>query len=147
MNLNVAALTLVCCLPIAASAQSGRHIKTINLPQGVTAQYGTMTRSGTLIATIDGDNVVRAWSTHSGELLRSLANGGHPPTDVEFSLDGRYLAVAYQIVPNEKAVLRIFDVYSWKVKHELVVPDVFALAFSPDNRRLLSLVSLLRSGT
>jgi len=136
MNVNVAALTLACCLPVAASAQSGRQVKTINLPVGVTVQYGTMTRSGSLIATIDGDNVVRVWSTQSGELLRSLANAGHPPTEVEFSLDGRYLAVAYQIVPNEKAVLRIVDVYSWKVEHEFVVPDVFALAFSPDNRRL-----------
>jgi hypothetical protein len=36
MNMKVAALTLVCCLPVAASAQSGRQVKTINLPAGVT---------------------------------------------------------------------------------------------------------------
>jgi WD40 repeat protein len=136
MNIKVAALTLVCCLPVAASAQSGRQVKTINLPSGVTVQYGTMSRTGTLVATIDSDNVVRVWSTRSGELLQRLTDGGHPPTDVEFSPDGRYLAVAYQMVPNEKGVLRILDVDSWKMEHEFVVPDVFALAFSPDNRRL-----------
>src|SRR5580700_1088440 len=136
MNMKVVALTLVCCLPVAASAQSGRQVKTINLPAGVTVQYGTMSRSGTLVATIDSDNVVRVWSTRSGELLQRLADGGHPPTDVEFSANGRYLAVAYQVVPNEKGVLSIFDVDSWKMEHEFVVPDVFVLAFSPDNRRL-----------
>jgi WD40 repeat protein len=136
MNMKVAALTLVCCLPVAASAQSGRQVKTINLPAGVTVQYGTMSRAGTLVATIDSDNVVRVWSTRSGELLQRLSDGGHPPTDVEFSPDGRYLAVPYQLVPNEKGVLRIFDVDSWKMEHEFVVPDVFTMAFSPDNRRL-----------
>jgi WD40 repeat protein len=136
MNMKVAALTLVCCLPFAASAQSGRQVKTINLPAGVTVQYGTMSRAGTLVATIDSDNIVRVWSTRSGELLQRLTDGGHPPTDVEFSPAGRYLAVAYQTVPYEKGVLRILDVDSWKMEHEFVVPDVFALAFSPDNRRL-----------
>ena len=136
MNMKVAALTLVCCLPVAASAQSGRQVKTINLPAGVTVQYGTMSRAGTLVATIDSDNVVRVWSTSSGELLQCLTDGGHPPSDAEFSPDGRYLAVAFQLVPNEKGVLRTFEVDSWKMEHEFVVPDVFALAFSPDNRRL-----------
>jgi WD40 repeat protein len=136
MNMKIALLTLVCCLPVAASAQSGRQVKTINLPSGVTVQYGTMSRAGTVLATIDSDNVVRVWSTRSGELLQRLSDGGHPPTDVEFSPDGRYLAVPYQLVPNEKGVLRIFDVDSWKIEHEFVVPDVFTMAFSPDNRRL-----------
>jgi WD40 repeat protein len=95
-----------------------------------------MSRAGTFIATIDSDNVVRVWSTRSGELLQRLSDGGHPPTDLEFSPDGRYLAVPYQLVPNEKGVLRIFNVDSWKMEHEFVVPDVFTMAFSPDNRRL-----------
>jgi WD40 repeat protein len=136
MNMKVAALMLVCGLPVLASAQSGRQVNTINLPAGVTVQYGTMSRAGTMVATIDGDNVVRVWSTGSGELLQRLADGSHPPSDVEFSPDGRYLAIVYQLVPNEKGVLRIFDVDSWKKKHEFVVPDVFALALSPDNRHL-----------
>lgn len=136
MNMNIAALTLVCCLTVAASAQPARQVKTINLPAGVTVQYGTVSRAGALVATIDSDNVVRVWSTRSGELLQRLTDGGHPPTDVKFSPDGRYLAVAYEMVPYEKGVLRILEVDSWKMEHEFVVPDVFALAFSPDNRRL-----------
>ena len=110
MNIKVAALTFACCLPVAVSAQPGRQVKTINLPAGVTVEYGTMSRAGTLVATIDSDNVVRVWATRSGELLQRLADGGHPPTDVEFSPDGPYLAVAYQVVPNEKGVLRILAV-------------------------------------
>jgi WD40 repeat protein len=136
MNMKVAALTLACCLPVAASAQSGLQVKTINLPAAVTVQYGIMSRAGKLVATVGSDNVVRVWSIDSGELLQSLADGGHPPMGVEFSPDGRFLAVASQIVANEKDVLRIFDVGSWKAEHEFVVPDVFTLAFSPDNRRL-----------
>jgi len=136
MNIKVAALTLVCCLPAAALAQSGRQVQTIHLPAGVTVQYGTMSRAGTMFATIDSDNVVRVWSTRSGELLQRLADGGHPPADVAFSPDGRYLAVAFEFVPNEKSVLKILNVDSWKVEHEFAGPDVFGMAFSMDNRRL-----------
>jgi WD40 repeat protein len=136
MKINVAALSIICCLPLAGSAQAVRQLKSVSLPAGVAVQYGMMSRSGTLVATIDSDNVVRVWSMDSGELLQSLADGGHPPTGVEFSPDGRLLAVAFQIVANEKGVLRVFDVGSWKTKHEFAVPDVFMLAFSPDNRRL-----------
>jgi len=137
MNINVAALSLICCLPLTVSAQSGRQLKTVTLPAGVKVQYGMISRAGTLVATIDSDNVVRVWSTDSGQLLQSLADGGHPPTGVEFSPDGRLLAVAFQILANEKGVLRVFDVDSWKTEHEFAVPDVFTLAFSPDNRRLV----------
>jgi WD40 repeat protein len=76
------------------------------------------------------------WSTGSGQLLQRLADGSHPPANVAFSPDARHLAVAFQLVPNEKAVLKIFDVDSWKMEHEFVIPDVFGFVFSPDNRRI-----------
>jgi WD40 repeat protein len=137
MSMNIAALSLICCLSLAASAQTGGQEKTISLPAGVSVEYGTISRAGTLVAAIGSDNVVRVWSTSSGKLLQTLADGGHPPTDVAFSPDGRLLAVAYQIVANEKGVLRVFDVASWKAEHEFAAgSDVFTLAFSPDNRRL-----------
>ena len=118
MSPNVAVLSLICCLPVAAASQSGRQEKTISLPTAVSVEYGTISRTGTLVAAIGSDNVVRVWSTRTGELLRSLAEGGHPPTGVEFSTDGRLLAVAYEIVANEKGLLRVFDVPSWKAEHE-----------------------------
>jgi WD40 repeat protein len=95
---NVAVLSLICCLPVAAASQSGRQEKTIGLPAAVSVEYGIISRAGTLVAAIGSDNVVRVWSTSTGELLQSLAEGGHPPTGVEFSTDGRLLAVAYEIV-------------------------------------------------
>ena len=79
MNIKIAALTLVCCLPVAASAQSGRQVKTINLPAGVTVQYGTMSRAGTVVATIDSDNVVRVWSTRSGNSCGHWLTAGIRP--------------------------------------------------------------------
>jgi WD40 repeat protein len=137
MSMNIAALSLIWCLPVAAWAQTGGQEKTISLPAGVSVEYGTISRAGTLVAAIGSDNVVRVWSTNSGELLQSLGDGAHAPTCLEFSTDGRLLAVAFQIVPNEKGVLRVFDVGSWKAEHEFAAAsDVFTLAFSPGNRRL-----------
>jgi WD40 repeat protein len=137
MNMKVAALSLICCLPLAVSPQTGAQEKTISLPAGASVEYGTISRAGTLVAAIGTDNVVRVWSARSGELLQSLADGGYPSTGVKFSEDGRLLAVAFQIVANEKGVLRVFDVASWKAEDEFALPfDVFVLAFSPDNRRL-----------
>jgi WD40 repeat protein len=136
MNIHVAALLVICFLPLPVLAQSGRQLKTFSVPGGVTVQYGMISRAGNMVATIDSDNVLRVWSMNSGELLRSLADGNHPPTGAAFSSDWQLLAVAFQIVANEKGVLRVFDVDSWKTEREFGVPDVFTLAFSPDNRRL-----------
>jgi WD40 repeat protein len=137
MNMKAAAFSLVSCLPMTGWAQPGRQEKTINLPPGVSVEYGTISRASTQVAAVGSDNVVRVWSTNSGELLQSLTEHGHPPTGVAFSADGYLLAVAYQLVPNEKGVLKVYDVTTWKVEHELALPfDMFALAFSPDDRRL-----------
>ena len=65
MRLNVAALWLSCCIPIAVSAQSGRQEKTFTLPAGVSpagaslAQGASVSREGDLVAAICSDRVVR----------------------------------------------------------------------------------------
>jgi WD40 repeat protein len=80
---------------------------------------------------------VRVWSTRSGELLRSLDENSKPPSAVQFSADGRSLAVAYEITQYEKGAIKIFDVDSWRVQQDLAAPfTMYALAFSPDKRRV-----------
>lgn len=143
MRRNVAALWLFCCVPIAVSAQSGRQEKTFKLPAGVSpagvalAQGVSLSSARNLVAAVCSDHIVGVWSTRSGELLRSLDEDSKPPSAVQFSADGRLLAVAYEIAQYEKGVLKIFDVDSWKVQHDLAAPfTMYALAFSPDNRRV-----------
>ncbi len=136
MRLNFAVLLLLHCLAVATQAQTARQEKTINLPAGVSVEEATISHAGNLVAAICSDHVVRVWSFRSGELLRSL-NENSNPTAVQFSADGRLLAVAYEIVAYEKGEIKIFDLDSWKVQNDLAAPfTMYALAFSPDNRRL-----------
>lgn len=138
MRAYIATLALLCCMPIAALAQSTRQEKAINLPNKVSAEVVSVAPAGNLIAAICSDHVVRVWSTRSAELLRSLEESGTPPSAVQFSADGQMLAVAYEIIQYEKGAIKIFDVHSWKVQHDLASFYVGALTFSPDSRRLAS---------
>ena len=136
MRKNFAVLFLLCYVPTLVLAQSAREEKTFNLPAGVTVEAASISRSGTLVSAICSDHVVRVWSFRSAELLRSL-NENSKPTAVQFSDDGRLLAVAYEIVAYEKGAIKIFDLDSWKVQNDLAAPfTMYTLAFSPDNRRL-----------
>jgi WD40 repeat protein len=143
MRPSLAILLLIHCLVIAASAQTARQEKAIDLPAGVSpagaslAQGASVSREGNLVAAICSDRVVRVWSTRSGELLRSRDENGKPPSAVQFSVDGRLLAVAYEIVQYEKGEISIVDVDSWRVQHHLAAPfTMYALALSPDKRRV-----------
>lgn len=140
MRLNATALWLFCCIPIAALAQSGRQERTFTLPAGKSVEGATISHAGDLVAAICSDHAVRVWAVRSGEALRSLAESSQPPRAVGFSNDGRLLAVAYQVVAYEKGAIRVFDVGSWKMQHEFEGPVSpyfsYALAFSPDDRRL-----------
>ena len=136
MRLNIAVLPLLCCLPVPVCAQSARQEKAINLPAGVSVEVASVSRTGKLVAVICSDHVVRVWSVDSGELVRGL-EGKSGPLRVQFSRDGRLLAVAYEIVAYEKGAIRVFDVDSWKLQYELTAPlTMYVLAFSPDNQRL-----------
>jgi|SRR5215469_9847409 len=132
MRSRIAILSVLCCVPLAALAQSARQETTISLPAGVSAQGGSMSRAGNLLAVICSDHIVRVWSVQSGEVIKSLETNAEPQTAVQFSRDGGLLAVAY-----EKGAVKIFDVDSWKLQYELPGSlPVYVLAFSPDSRRL-----------
>src|SRR5215469_17160067 len=138
MRPNIAKVSLLCrLLPITLLAQSARQEKTINLPAGASVEAISVSPSGNLMAAICTDHVVRVWSGRSGDLTRTLTEISGTPSGVQFSSDGRLLAAAYEIEQYEKGAIKIFDVDSWSVKHDLAAPfTMFALAFSPDNRRI-----------
>jgi WD40 repeat protein len=138
MRPNIASLSLLCCLPITLLAQSARQEKTINLPAEASVEAVSVSPAGNLIAAICSDHVVRVWSMRSGELLRSFKEEGGQP-GVQFSGDGRLLAVSYEIIAYEKGTIKVFDVASWKVQNDLTSECMYcALAVSPDSRRLAS---------
>lgn len=138
MRAYITSLPLLCCMPMAALAQSARQEKPINLPNKVSVGTVSVAPTGNLIAAICSDHVVRVWSTRSTELLRSLDENGKPASIVQFSADGQLLAVAYEIIQYEKGAIKVFDVHSWKVQYDLTSLPIRALTFSPNSRRLAS---------
>ena len=139
MRPNITSLSLLCCLPITLLAQSARQEKMISLPAGASVEAVSVSQAGNLIAAICSDHVVRAWSARSGEMVRTLKEDIGRPSGVQFSTDGRLLAVSYETVPYEKGTIKVFDVDSWKVQDTLASePMYYALMFSPDGRRLAS---------
>ena len=139
MRLSVIALSLICCVPTAVSAQSARQEKTINLPGGVSVEVAVISRAGNLVAAICSDHVVRVWSARSGELMRTIKEDTGRPSGVQFSGDGRLLAVSYETVPYEEGTIKVIDVDSWKVQSDLTSECMFCtLTFSPDGQRLAS---------
>ena len=137
MRPNLAFLLLFCCVGAAARAQTARQERSIDLPSGVSVADAVISRAGDLVAALCSDRVVRVWSGHSGGLLRSIDENGQLPSAVQFSHDGRFLAVAYEIAVYEKGEIKVFDVTSWKVKYDLAAPfTMYTLVFSPDNHRL-----------
>ncbi len=137
MRTDLAVLLLLCCLGVAAPAQTARRETTIDLTAGVSLTDATLSHSGNLLAAICSDRLVRVWSAHSGELLRTIDENGKLPSAVHYSTDDRLLAVAYEIAVYEKGAIKVFDVGSWKVQYNLTTPfTMYTLVFSPDNHRL-----------
>jgi WD40 repeat protein len=137
MRANLPLLLLLCCVAVAGPAQTVRQEKTVDLPAGASVLDATISRAGNLVAAMCSDRLVRVWSAHSGELLRTIDENGQLPSAVQFSTDDRLLAVAFEIVEYEKGEIKVFDVGSWKVQYDLATPfTMYTLVFSPDGHRL-----------
>jgi WD40 repeat protein len=138
MQSKIAVFLLLYSMPMTALAQSARQEKTITLPAGVSVDIASaaVSPTGNLVAAICSDNMLRVWSAQSGELVRSLKANPGAHSAVQFSGDGRLLAVAYEIVAYEKGTIQVFDVDSWRLEQELTSVPLYAVIFSPDSRRL-----------
>jgi WD40 repeat protein len=136
MRPNLAVLISRSRIDAKASGQTAREEKTISLPAGVSIEAApAVSGNGNLCAAICSDRVLRIWSAHSGELVHTI--DADRAVTVQFSGDGRLMAVAYEIVPYERGTIKVFDTNSWGLKHDLTAPfSMYVLAFSPENRRL-----------
>src|SRR5215471_2583540 len=139
MRLSIAILLVLCWTPRTVLAQSARLEKTINFPAGASVEAVSISPAGNLVAAIWSDHVVRIWSIRSGELMRTIKENSGRPSGVQFSVDGRLLALAYETVSYEKGTIKVFDADSWKVQDDLTSECMFCtLSFSADGRRLAS---------
>jgi WD40 repeat protein len=78
------------------------------------------------------DNVLRLWALPSGELVHTRDTKDDPATALQFSNDGRLLAIAAQSGATE-----VWDISSWKVQQKFAASSAFStLAISPDNHHL-----------
>jgi WD40 repeat protein len=121
-------------------AQTSKREGTITLPAGVSVSHtfstdrpSTISRTGSHIAGLCSDKVVRVWKFPSGDLVRSLDTRSKPVTGLQFSDDGRLLAIS-----NEKGSIEIWEIASWKVQVvELAAASpIYYPAISPNNHLL-----------
>ena len=128
----IAAILLVAS-PAGLFAQTLRREGSISLPAGVSAAPpAALSGNAGVVAAICSDDVVREWALPSGELVHTLNTKADPTTGLQFSNDGRLLAIA-----AKTGTIKVWDVVSWKVQQEFSVSaPAYVLAISPDNQLL-----------
>lgn len=91
---------------------------------------------GNLLAT-SGYREVLLWNPADGQLVRRISNLAERPHDIEFTADGKTLAVAAG-TPGQLGEVKFFNVDNGELIADLFTTDdeVFAVAFSPDGTRL-----------
>ncbi|MEZ6126338.1 MAG: c-type cytochrome domain-containing protein [Planctomycetaceae bacterium] len=84
-----------------------------------------------------GYHEVLLWKTSDGSLLRRISNVAERVYDLEFSGDGKVLAVAAG-TPGQLGEVKLFDVAdgSHKATLQRTQDAIFAVSFSPDGRLL-----------
>jgi WD40 repeat protein len=94
---------------------------------------------GTLLATAGRDTAIRLWETATGKELRAFeGDAGNITSNLAFSPDGRTVAVASQNGQEDQHQLRVWEVDSSSLRHEILTPrgGIRCLAYSPDSRTL-----------
>jgi WD40 repeat protein/serine/threonine protein kinase len=87
-------------------------------------------------------NVVHIWDAHTGRKLRTFTGHAQPVYSVAFSPDGRLLASGSGKLPDSIGTdgeLKLWDAQTGRELFDVRAHSiVFAVAFSPDGRRLFS---------
>lgn len=91
---------------------------------------------GALLAT-SGYREVILWNPADGQIVRRITNIAERPHDIEFTADGKLIAVAAG-TPGQMGEVKLFNVADGALIADLFTTDdeVFAVAFSPDGTRL-----------
>ena len=112
---------------------SGKRIAMLRDHPGALAAAFSL--SGDKVATASGDGAMKMWDANSGRLLATVGPAA-PPLPyprIAFSPNGRYIAFA------TVQVLRLLDAHNCKLLRSMRCQStIFAVAFSPDNRHILT---------
>lgn len=108
--------------------------ETYRVPVPVTAVR--FSPDGQFLAT-SGYREVLLWNPADGQLVRRISNLAERPHDIEFTADGKTLAVAAG-TPGQMGEVKFFNVDDGTLIADLFTTDdeVFAVAFSPDGTRV-----------
>lgn len=93
---------------------------------------------GSLLATEEGDFIVRLWNWRTGELFRELWNNGEQGIGLAFSpRDGAIYCV------GRGEMLKVWDAKTWDIRAVMGKPSgpIVGLAFDPAGESLLGVVS------
>jgi len=91
-----------------------------------------ISRDGRLIVSSSSDNIITIWDATNGHVLRTLVGHKKPISQVALSPDGQTIASI-----SEEGI-KFWSVSSGKELHSLTLNGAQSIAFSPDNRTLVS---------
>ena len=104
---------------------------------GKALQAAAFSADGGLFASAVGDGAVRVWDAPSRQARSVLALPALGVSVLAFSADGKTLAAACPDKPTKQVRIVVWDLETGEQRAGFTgLPDVSALAFSPDGRRL-----------
>jgi WD40 repeat protein len=128
------------CVVRTLDTTTGKEIRMIAQGKGRIQRISYSPFGKILAAT--GPEGTHLWNAATGvEITLWKGSERHATSNLAFSSDGRLLAVAVSKAPGEPPELLVWEVASGSPRHELSRShhgEIHALAFSPDNRKLVS---------
>lgn len=154
--MNWASRSVVFVLTAVTNAGLAADLSEPVLLKGHTKEVSALVWSadGKAVATASTDRTIRVWDPATGQQTASLAGisrEGYGGPVVAFTADLKVMAVNYwgeikiRTVPEGK-VLAAIDPLLDRGKNSTFRPDVFAMAFSPDGKRLATAGSVAAQG-